>query len=335
MSKVHKNDNDLSSTELAAVWITYMNNSLLRCTYKYFKEKNEDKEIQPLIEHCINMFEERIIKMTNFFLEGNYPVPDGFKDQDVDINAPRLFTDNFVLHYTLQMCRAGIDVYSKPLPLLSHQDIIDFFVKCISQATEVSKWVTSTMLSKGIFVKSPIVDIPDKIYYVNSDDYLAGLLGGERRGLHIKEIKVLFSNIQTNVIGKALVTGFSQVAESEQVKEYMTRGKKIASKHIEIFSSILKKDNITASTPHWNDMVVTDSVVAPFSDKLMMSIVMYANEGGMGYYGLALALDIRHDIVAKFIRLIIEVRKYGADGIKIKIKNGWFEQPPQAIIPSA
>ena len=110
----------------------------------------------------------------------------------------------------------------------------------------------------------------------------------------------------------------------------MTRGKKIASKHIEIFSTILKKVNILAPTPHWNDMVVTDSTVAPFSDKLMMAILMYANEGGMGFYGAGLALDIRHDIVAKFIRLIIEVGKYGTDGIKIKIKNGWLEQPPQA-----
>jgi Protein of unknown function (DUF3231). len=54
----------------------------------------------------------------------------------------------------------------------------------------------------------------------------------------------------------------------------------------------------------------------------------------MGFYGVGMALDIRRDIVARFIKLIIEIGKYGADGIKINIKNGWLEQPPQAIIHS-
>ncbi|MDD4345521.1 MAG: DUF3231 family protein [Desulfitobacteriaceae bacterium] len=170
---------------------------------------------------------------------------------------------------------------------------------------------------------------------MKNKDFLAGLLKGERRSLHIREITLLFSNIQTNTLGKVMVTGFGQAAESEQVKEYMNQGKKIASKHIEIFSGILKKDNISASAPHWNDIVVTDSTVAPFSDKLMMAIIMYANQGGMEFYGAGLALDIRHDIVAKFIRLVTEVRKYAVDGIEIMIKNGWLEQPPQAVIPSA
>jgi len=53
----------------------------------------------------------------------------------------------------------------------------------------------------------------------------------------------------------------------------------------------------------------------------------------MGFYGVGMALDIRRDIVARFIKLIIEIGKYGADGIKINIKNGWFRAAtPKAII---
>ena len=36
------------------------------------------------------MFDEGIIKITNIFNEENHPVPEGFKDQDVNVNAPRL-----------------------------------------------------------------------------------------------------------------------------------------------------------------------------------------------------------------------------------------------------
>jgi hypothetical protein len=326
--------NKLTSAEIAAIWTTFMNNSLLIFTLKYFIEKNEDKEIRRIIKHCINMFNERLTKMTSFFAETNYPIPCGFTDQDVNVKAPRLYTDNFVLFYLLQMARTGVGVYSTYLPLLSRQDILDFFVKCISQAVEVSKWITEIMLLNGIFVQAPLIDIPAKIDYVKNEDFLGSWLGREVRALHAKEITFLFSNIQTNVIGKTLITGFSQVAESEKVREYMVRGEKIAAKHIEIFTSILRKEDILPPTPAWNDMVVTDSTVAPFSDKLMVATIMLTIEGGMGFYGIGLALDTRHDLVAKFMRLMTEIGKYGADGIKIMINNGWLEQPPQAIIPS-
>lgn len=326
--------NKLTSAEIAAIWTTFMNNSLLISTLKYFIEKNEDKEIRPIIENCINMFNERLVKMTSFFAEANHPIPCGFSDQDVNVKAPRLYTDNFVLFYLLQMARTGVGVYSTYLPLLSRQDVLDFFVKCISQAVEVSKWITEIMLLKGIFVKAPLIDIPAKIEYVKNEDFLGSWLGGEVRTLHSKEITYIFSNIQTNVIGKTLITGFGQVAESEKVREYMVRGGKVAAKHIEIFTSILRKEDILPPTPAWNDMVVTDSTVAPFSDKLMMATIMLTIEGGMRFYGIGLDLDTRHELVAKFIRLMIEVGKYGADGINIMIDNGWLEQPPLAIIPS-
>jgi hypothetical protein len=46
------------------------------------------------------------------------------------------------------------------------------------------------------------------------------------------EITNLFHNLQTNAIGKALITGFAQVADTEDARDYFKRGKVIATKHI-------------------------------------------------------------------------------------------------------
>jgi len=52
---------------------------------------------------------------------------------------------------------------------------------------------------------------------------------------------------------------------------------------------------------------------------------------GLNNYGTAIAMCMRHDLQADFLRLAAEVAKYGADGINMMIENNWMEQPPQAV----
>jgi hypothetical protein len=86
----------------------------------------------------------------------------------------------------------------------------------------------------------------------------------KRRPLLSMEIANLFDNIQRNALEIATFIGFSQVAESKEVENFMVRGKEIATK-IGLFYVIL--------TYLTNDMdaEVSTSKVAPFSDKLMMA----------------------------------------------------------------
>ncbi|MYL43190.1 DUF3231 family protein [Virgibacillus salexigens] len=75
---------------------------------------------------------------------------------------------------------------------------------------------------------------------------------------------------------------------------------------------------------------VTDSTVAPFSDRLMMTFVSNLIASSMGQYGIALSSSPRHDLSVHYSRLIAEVGKYANEGNKILINNGWLEQPPMA-----
>lgn len=108
----------------------------------------------------------------------------------------------------------------------------------------------------------------------------------------------------------------------------MVRAKEIATKHIEVFHDFLNKSDVP--TPMTWDGEVTDSTVAPFSDKLMMFHVSAINAVGLADYGDALGTTVRLDLSTSYARLMAETGKFGEDGANIMIDNGWMEQPPQA-----
>ncbi|SDJ03636.1 DUF3231 family protein [Natribacillus halophilus] len=79
-----------------------------------------------------------------------------------------------------------------------------------------------------------------------------------------------------------------------------------------------------------SDAGVTASTVAPFSDKLMMFFTSGLIATSIGYYGTAMAMSPRKDIITDYSRLTAEIMKYSAESAKILIDNGWMEEPPLA-----
>lgn len=122
--------------------------------------------------------------------------------------------------------------------------------------------------------------------------------------------------------------GFSQVAKMDQVKSYFRRGREIAGKHYDILSQILRQENLTS--PPIFDPLVTTSTVSPFSDKLMMAHKLDMYSMRVRSYGNALAFSVRHDLAAKYGRLLLEVGNYVEDGANIMIEHEWMERVPQA-----
>jgi hypothetical protein len=125
-----------------------------------------------------------------------------------------------------------------------------------------------------------------------------------------------------------LITGFSQVAKSKEVRQYMLRGREISAKHFEVFSSVLHQEHLSSAKNLTSE--VTDSIVSPFSDKLMMFHIAGLVASGIGQYGAAMSTSPRRDLGVMYTRLIGEIAKYSEDGANIMINNGWMEQPPKA-----
>lgn len=323
-----KTDIGLTSAEISGLWRTFQSDSMSIRVFKYFLEKVKDSDTRPIIEYALSLSEQHIRNITEIFNKEGYPIPQGFTDEDVDVTAPPLYSDIFCLFYIRNMSRIGLESYSLLLPQVTRQDVLDFFTGCVNTSIELTRKVIFAKLSKGVYIRPPMISIPEKIDFIDNKSFLTGFFG-EKRNMTAGEITALFLNIQSNAIGLAMLTGFAQVAESEKVRVFMIRGKNIANKHIEIFSSRLESERIPVSLP--SDTFVTNSTDAPFSDKLMMFHTNLMISTGLGNYGTAMTICMRHDLQADFVRLAAETAKYGADGLNIMIDNSWMEQPPQAI----
>ena len=171
-------------------------------------------------------------------------------------------------------------------------------------------------------------NIPQKVDFVKKQSFLTGWFG-ERRPLLSLEITNLYTNLQRNVLGIAMLVGFSQTASSKRIAHFFVRGKEIAAKHNEVMGSVLREDDLPV--PMTSDTYVTESNVSTFSDKLMMYIVTGLISLGISYYGDSMSTALRRDLMVRYDRFIHETLKYSEDGANIFIENGWMEEPPRAV----
>jgi len=294
----------------------------------YMLNHVEDQEVKNTLEHALQLSKQFLQSLKGIFAKENYPVPVGFTSEDVDMTAPRLFEDEFYLHYLKYVAKAGISLYGIAIPLVTRDDTRQFFTTCIDQTVNLINIVNIALLKKGLIIKPPYIPYPEAVDFVEKHSFHNGYFG-RVRPLQALEITHLYDNVENNATSKAVLIGFSQVAKSNQSKAYFRRGKEIATKHYDTFSGILQEEGLTS--PPILDQLVTTSTSAPFSDRLMLfhKLDMYAVR--IRSYGNAISMCARHDVVTKYARFLVEVGNYVEDGSNILIENGWLEQPPQAV----
>lgn len=245
----------------------------------------------------------------------------------MNIEAPRLFTDDFYIFLVQNFGKLNLENYSYALSTSARLDVAEFFTECLNESSKLYNKANEVMLSKGIFIRAPYIPVPKMVEYVQKQSHLTGWFGN-RRPLNVVETTAIYHNVTRNQMGRTLCMGFSQVANSKEVRNYMIRGRDIADKHVEIFGSILS-DDLLPSASAW-DTLPTRSTVATFSDKLMMFSIVALSGMGIANYGRGLGTSQRRDIGAHYTRLISEVGIYAEDGANIMIENGWLEQIPKA-----
>jgi hypothetical protein len=319
---------DLTSAEMANLWTAYINDTMVICVLKYALATVQDTEIRSVLEFALQLSQSHVQQITTIFNEEQIPIPDGFNEnEDLNLQAPPLFTDTFYLTYIHNMAKIGIESYGMALANSSRTDQSQHFTNCLTEYTQLFNQALQVLLSKGNHTRSPHIPKPKQVQYVQKQSYLTGWFG-KRRPLNAIEIANIYFSMIRNILGEALVTGFSQVARSQGVRNFMIRGRDISAKHIEIFGSVLSEDHLPPASK-W-DAEATDSTVAPFSDKLMMFHVTALGSIGVSHYGASLGTSARRDLGALYSRLMAEIVQYAEDGANIMIDNGWLEQPPQA-----
>ncbi|TFJ93270.1 DUF3231 family protein [Lentibacillus salicampi] len=322
-------EHSLTSAEITQLWAAYMQDCALMCQLQYFLVKTEDNEIKQLVQHGLDLPQSHIPTLTEIFNKENYPIPYGFNlDEDTDVNAPKLYSDSYTLYYLQQGAQIATQAYSISLGLAGREDVYNYFSECLQEQIEFLKMINNVLQAKGLYVMYPMLPKPESYDFVQNQSFLTGYFG-ERRPLAGTEINNLFGNYFRNALGSATLVGFSQVAQNTDVRKFMVRGKEIAQKHCEVFSSKLHEDDVPAPTKMEDS--VTDSTAYTFSDKLMMYYSTGLIALSVGYYGASISASPRRDLGTAYNRLLNEILKYAEDGADIMIKHGWMEEPPRAV----
>lgn len=316
----------LTSSELATLWNTYVADTMGKCMLLHFKETVEDKKTEEIIDFALGIAENHIETITKVFQNEQIAIPQGFSSNDLHKNAPRLFSDEFYLRYLEHMGRTGLSSYSLAKAIASRKDIREFYKLCYSQTETMYDLAVDLSLEYGIYVRSPYMDYPDEVLFVEDNDFL-GQFFGKKRPLLAIEIAHLGTNIEVCHIGQTILLGFSQVAKSQEIRNFFQRGSNIGKKQITTFFEILKDSN--TSYPSTWDALITGSIEPPFSDKLMLFQANLLSAIAIADFGTAIGGSVRKDIGINYARLIAELASYAEEGAKLMIKERWLEKPPQ------
>ena len=321
----------LTSSEIASIWTGYMNDSMSICVLSYFLKHVEDEEIRSIVQFAYDLSATHLEKLTFVFQKEKLPLPTGFTmEHDVNINAPLIYTDAFMLTYINHMAKAGMLAYSGFTSMSARKDIRTYFREGLQEVSDLYDQSSDVALSKGLFVRAPYIAYPTTTDYVDSNKYLSGFsLFSKQRPLNTIEISHLFMNIQNNIIGVKLALSFAQTSPRENIQKWMLRGKDISEKHVQVFTKLLLNNDI--QPPVSSDIAISDSTTPAFSDKLTLFHMGFLTAAGTGNYATAAAASQRSDLVINYERLSLEIAQYAKDGADIMINNEWLEQPPGTI----
>lgn len=325
--KFNTNSNEkITSVEMGKLWATYTGNSMAIPILKYYLQHVEDVEIKTLLKTALKLSEEFLEIMEGIFIKDGFPIPKGFSDDDVNLSAPRLFHDEFYVHYLKYTAKAGMSIYNVAIPIVYRRDVKDFFKYCMVSTMDLIEQIKEILMNKGLIMKPPYIPIPESVEFVR-EDFLNGYFG-QVRPLHALEITHMYDNIENNVTSKALIMAFAKVGKDEKIRKLFEKGERLTTTHIENLIEKLHNENLPS--PSLLDDLVTTSTISPFSDKLMLSHKMDMFSMKMRAFGNSVAVNGRHDIGLLYAKSLMKNAAFVEDAMKALIERGWLEQIPYA-----
>lgn len=319
---------NLTSAEVGALWNTYMLESMVHHMSWYFLKHIEDPDVKGMIQDWLNWTYDALGRLESLFKQEGLAVPRGITSEDINPNAPRLFTDKYIIYFGEYLTRFGLNSYTLAYSQCSRLDIREFMKKhFVEKLIFADQKALEISLAKGTHARPPYVPTPKKVDFVQRQSFFEGFFG-EKRPLTVLEITHLFTNAHTNAVGRATLIGYSQAAKSMEVKEHFLRGRDLASKFFKDFVNILIDEN--AAIPRGLTGEALDSTEPPFSDRLMLFHDTLLASAGLGSYGMAIAMSPRSDLASLYGKIAVESASYAKEGTALMIKNGWMEQPPTA-----
>ncbi|MGR6341558.1 DUF3231 family protein [Priestia megaterium] len=323
-----KDKNPISSSELGTLWLTYQEKTMILRILEYFIEKSDDQQAKNIMGGLWQQLSYYVTKIKKIFQEQGVVIPIGFNQEDVNLEAPKLYDNGFDIMFVRILKEISMGMYTLNMNMAYQDEIMEIYEGLTSVTQKVYKLSTLYLLEKGILTLPPKVTMPKSSEFIENKSYLNGFNPfNDKRALNDIELGYLHHGIETNNIGMQLITGFAQCAEDKEVKQYFVKGKELAKKQIKVFGDILLESDVQFSAT--SGSTVTTSKVAPFSQKLMMFCIYLLNGFGIVGSSFGTIFSLRKDVSMKTALIAKDIYFYADEGVKIMIKNGWLEEPPQ------
>jgi Protein of unknown function (DUF3231). len=321
-------DERLSAFEQGQLWEGYMADSSAKCLLQYFVSSAQDPEIRAVLEYALSLSLNHLNAYTQMFNSVGFPIPHGFTDADVEPNAKRLFSDQFMLAYLRYINRYGAIKYFNTFVGSTRPDVRQFATQCIDEVQDLHKKTDEILLKKGFFSEEAHIPIPDRIDYIHSDRSLYKGLFGDKRAINGLEIAQVFNSLEAKLLERPIVIGFMQAVQSQKVKDLLNQCKKTMDKQIHRWTQILRDEDLPLPLSLIHEL--TDSSESPFSDKLMTFHVLTVIGYTLTDYGIAIASCTRADIVTAMHKSLAENAAWAKDVMELMMHNGWMEKIPHA-----
>ena len=283
------NNSRLTSTEMTNLLAQYEQETMAICIGKYVLATVKDTDILSIYKYSMEITEKHLQKLKEFFKKEDFPVPDGFTEKDVNLEAPPLFTDSFWLEYQHALIHYGLSGYSLAFSVSARRDIRDYYYQCNIEAMEIYNRIVDILISKGLYESPPYFSPPKKVEYITNLGYMLDVIG-KKRPLNTAEAGNIYINLTMTCMAKGICLGFYQVTKDKEVRQFLEKVLNTINKNYGIFSSILREENL--HVPKLLDTEVTNSTVAPFSNKLMMLKMGFLLGTSLSYYGTALVASL-------------------------------------------
>ncbi|MDR6999729.1 DUF3231 family protein [Neobacillus niacini] len=317
----------LTSSEIGTLWGEFVNGTMTDAVNRYMVSIIEDESIKTIFEDAIKTFEKQKQQIVTFMEEEGFPVPIGFTETDHFKGKQRLFTDIFCLNYLHIMTLHGLLGHCTTLAVSVRKDLRDFYDSCDDDAKRMYQQTIELLLEKGNFQRDPLFYPAKNPEYISSQDFMDGFIGKGRK-LAATEIISISLNLKKSIMAKTLSIAFSQVAQTKEVRKFLTDSEKTADEQIKSFSKIMQSDNLPV--PKSWETEVTTSTDSPFSDKLMLYHIGFLFQAAQNYHGAGLASAMRTDLVAAYEGTILKNLMVTKKWFDLMVQNKWLEQPPLA-----
>ncbi|MEH7418707.1 DUF3231 family protein [Neobacillus drentensis] len=318
----------ISAAEIGTLWLTYRQKTLILRILEYFKKYADDEEANNILGGLWQQLNYYVLQIEEIFQQQGIVFPVGFKKEDVNLDAPKLFDNGFDIMFVRVLKELSMGLYTMSMNMSYNDDVTKIYKGLTGVTQDIYTLSTQYLLQKGILTLPPKVTMPKSTEFIESINYTSGFNPfSDKRVLNDLEIGFLHHGIETNNIGLQLIIGFAQCAQNKEVKKYFLKGKELAKKQIKEMTDILLESDVQFSATSGG--TVTTSTIPPFSDKLMMSCIYYLDGFGMVGTSFGLFFTLRNDIAMKSALIGKDIYLYGREGLEIMIKNGWLEEPPQ------